>query len=352
MGYIIGHDLFKMPVEMKNVVMLSKINEYKGQQIIYKKRSKEILSNLNERALLEFTYDSCSDLTIKKNEIKKIFLNEESPSTRDEISVLEFKDILKTVNNAYNDIKIDEKVIRELHGYLYRYSSVQGGKYKERESYSSNNVLKENSISSDLSNQNSDKDVEEKDFDTIMKNLCQKYNLLIEEENVDKLIVIAVFIIDFILISPFVEGNIKMAKLLTLLLLNQNGYEVSRYTSLGNIYDEHTQLYYKDLFTDFSERDEFYHNVNKWLNYFFGFILESYKHVAVDLKLNEAEKETKTKRIEKIVNSTLGYFTKDDIREQCPDIPEPTINRVFNNMRKSGKIEVVAKGRSAKWKKL
>ena len=66
----------------------------------------------------------------------------------------------------------------------------------------------------------------------------------------------------------------------------------------------------------------------------------------------ETKKETKTKRIEKIINSTLGYFTKEDIRELCPDIPEPTINRVFNNLRKDGKIEVVARGRSAKWKRV
>ncbi len=68
------------------------------------------------------------------------------------------------------------------------------------------------------------------------------------------------------------------------------------------------------------------------------------------MNLTGDKKETKTRRIEKVINSTLGYFTKDDVRNQCPDIAEPTINRVFNNLRKNGKIEVVAKGRSAKWK--
>ena len=82
------------------------------------------------------------------------------------------------------------------------------------------------------------------------------------------------------------------------------------------------------------------------------FVLEGYETLGEELNLNVIKKETKTKRIEKIVNSTLGYFTKDDIRLQCPDIPEPTINRVFNNLRKSGKIEVVAKGRSAKWRRV
>ena len=82
------------------------------------------------------------------------------------------------------------------------------------------------------------------------------------------------------------------------------------------------------------------------------FVLEAYIALGEELNLEETKKETKTKRIEKIINSTLGYFTKEDIRELCPDIPEPTINRVFNNLRKDGKIEVVARGRSAKWKRV
>ena len=113
-----------------------------------------------------------------------------------------------------------------------------------------------------------------------------------------------------------------------------------------------TQIYFKGLFIRKNDTDKFYYSVNKWLEYFLKFVLDGYKTLSEELNLNAIKKETKTKRIEKIVNSTLGYFTKDDIRLQCPDIPEPTINRVFNNLRKSGKIEVVAKGRSAKWKRV
>ena len=94
-----------------------------------------------------------------------------------------------------------------------------------------------------------------------------------------------------------------------------------------------------------------FRSIKKWVEYFLSFVEKSYEDLSDEMNLAVNKKETKTRRIEKIINSTLGYFTKDDIRNQCPDIPEPTINRVFNNLRKSGKIEVVAKGRSAKWKK-
>lgn len=143
-----------------------------------------------------------------------------------------------------------------------------------------------------------------------------------------------------------------MAKLLTVLLLNKNGYTISKYESLGKIYDESEMVYFKGLFARKNDTEKFYYSINKWIEYFLKFILDAYLNLGEELNLNSIKKETKTKRIEKIVNSTLGYFTKDDIKIQCPDIPEPTINRVFNNMRKDGKIEVVAKGRSAKWKRI
>ncbi|EQK70339.1 fic domain protein [Clostridioides difficile CD90] len=87
------------------------------------------------------------------------------------------------------------------------------------------------------------------------------------------------------------------------------------------------------------------------IEYFLETILTAYEKLDDSLNISDKKRQTKTSRIEKIINSTLGYFTKEDIRDLCPDIPEPTINRVFNNLRKQDKIEVVARGRSAKWKK-
>lgn len=350
MEYIMGKKLLDMPVNMKIVKMLSTINESKGQQIIYKKQPKEVLERLTENALIDFTIDSCENVFLEGEDLKKIFSGEVKPKTREEVSIVEFRDILKTVNNAYEDMKISSQTILELHGYLHRFSLVRGGKYRTEE----NDFLQTDFFREETFNNHGiliKKNIEER-LDKYIDDLCTEYNRLIAENEIDTLIIIASFIIDFILISPFPENNIKMAKLLTLLLLNKNGYEVGKYISLGKIYDEKTQVYFKGLFTRKNDTDKFFYSVNKWLEYFLKFVLDGYTSLSEELNLNAIKKETKTKRIEKIVNSTLGYFTKDDIRMQCPDIPEPTINRVFNNLRKSGKIEVVAKGRSAKWKRV
>ena len=350
MEYIMGKKLLDMPVNMNIVKMLSIINEHKGRQVIYKKQSKETIETLKNKAMLDFTVDSCDNVFLSEEDLKNIFFNKTKPSSREEVSIVEFRDILKTVNNAYDDIKMSSQTILELHGYLHRFSLARGGRYRTED----NDFLQTDFFREDTFNKHGiliRKNIEER-LDTYIDNLCIEYENLIKQDQVDTLVIIACFIIDFILISPFPEDNIKMAKILTLLLLNKNGYDVGCYTSLGKLYNEKTQAYYKGMFTRKNNREKFNYGVNQWLEYFLRFIQTAYEDLERDLKLNSIKKETKTKRIEKIVNSTLGYFTKDDIRAQCPDITEPTINRVFNNLRKSGKIEVIAKGRNAKWRRV
>ena len=342
MRYTMGEKLANISLDMKIVKMLCKVNEYKGEQIIYKKQPKSVISTITDNAIINFVYDTCSDNFFSERErLVKLINNEITPQTRQDIDVVEFRDVVKTVNSAYEDIKICSKTILELHGYLHRYSLVRGGRYRNEDislfNLDNTEVNVENSI--------------EKNIENDIENLCSTYYKLIESDEIQDLIIISAFIMDIILISPFKEDNIKMAKILTLLLLNKSGYEVGRFTSLGEFYEDENISFFRNLFIKNKDFDIYSYNMNKWLEYFLSFILAAFEQLSEEINLVGIKKETKTRRIEKVINSTLGYFTKDDIRNQCPDIPEPTINRVFNNLRKSGKIEVVAKGRSAKWKK-
>ncbi|XAM51783.1 hypothetical protein TVTCOM_18960 [Terrisporobacter vanillatitrophus] len=340
MEYTMGTKLANISVDMNIVTKLCKINEYKGEQIIYKKQPKNVVTLMTDNAILKFVYDTYIDSFLGgKENLVKLIHNEITPQSREDIGVVEFRDVIKTVNSAFEDIEICSQTILELHGYLHRYSLIRGGRYRS-ESIGYIDFGKSND---EFDNNN---DVESK-----VESLCKRYYKLLEENKIQDLIIIASFIMDFMLISPFKEDNLTMSKILTLLLLNKSGYEVGRFTSLGNLYYDENYSYFKTLFSKQGDIERESYNINKWLDYFLSFILAAYEDLNDEMNLTGNKKETKTRRIEKVINSTLGYFTKDDVRNQCPDIPEPTINRVFNNLRKSGKIEVVAKGRSAKWKK-
>ncbi len=156
-----------------------------------------------------------------------------------------------------------------------------------------------------------------KDLDKYVEDLCQDYNKLIIEDEIDNLVIIASFILDFILISPFPENNIKMAKLLTLLLLNKNGYEVGRYMNLGKIYDERSQVYFKGLFTRKNDTEKFYYGVNKWLEYFVKFVLEAYVALGEELNLKET-KRNKDKENRKNNQFYFGLFYKRRYKRIVP----------------------------------
>ena len=348
MEYIMGKKLANISWDMNIIKTLCKINEYKGEQIIYKKQSKNMVSTTTEEAITKFVYDTYIDNFMGGEEnLIKLINNEITPQSREEIAVVEFRDVIKTVNSAYEDIKINSQTILELHGYLHRYSLVRGGRYRN-EDINFYNMERNNLVENIQTNSNLNM---EECLEKEVEYICDTYYKLIEEDKIQELIIIAAFIRDFISISPFKEDNIKMAKILTLLLLNKSGYEVGRFTSLGKLYDDSNQLLFRKLISTKDDFESESNDIKKWVEYFLSFVEKSYEDLSDEMNLAVNKKETKTRRIEKIINSTLGYFTKDDIRNQCPDIPEPTINRVFNNLRKSGKIEVVAKGRSAKWKK-
>ena len=348
MEYIMGKKLANISWDMNIIKTLCKINEYKGEQIIYKKQSKNMVSAITEEAITKFVYDTHIDNFMGGEEnLIKLINNEITPQSREEIAVVEFRDVIKTVNSAYEDIKINSQTILELHGYLHRYSLVRGGRYRN-EDINFYNMERNNLVENIQTNSNLNM---EECLEKEVEYICDTYYKLIEEDKIQELIIIAAFIRDFISIWPFKEDNIKMAKILTLLLLNKSGYEVGRFTSLGKLYDDSNQLLFRKLISTKDDFESESNDIKKWVEYFLSFVEKSYEDLSDEMNLAVNKKETKTRRIEKIINSTLGYFTKDDIRNQCPDIPEPTINRVFNNLRKSGKIEVVAKGRSAKWKK-
>lgn len=348
MEYIMGKKLANISWDMNIIKTLCKINEYKGEQIIYKKQSKNMVSTTTEEAITKFVYDTHIDNFMGGEEnLIKLINNEITPQSREEIAVVEFRDVIKTVNSAYEDIKINSQTILELHGYLHRYSLVRGGRYRN-EDINFYNMERNNLVENIQTNSNLNM---EECLEKEVEYICDTYYKLIEEDKIQELIIIAAFIRDFISIWPFKEDNIKMAKILTLLLLNKSGYEVGRFTSLGKLYDDSNQFLFRKLISTKDDFESESNDIKKWVEYFLSFVEKSYEDLSDEMNLAVNKKETKTRRIEKIINSTLGYFTKDDIRNQCPDIPEPTINRVFNNLRKSGKIEVVAKGRSAKWKK-
>lgn len=339
--------LNNLSLPMNIVRMLTTINEYKGKQDLYKKQSPQILNTLKDVAVIQSAESSnrIEGIYTSNKRLREIMDNKIEPRDRSESEIAGYRDVLNTVHSAFDAIPIRASILLQLHRDLYKFSSAKGGTYKNTD-----NVIEE--ILPDGSKFIRFKPVDAFNTPSYMERLCDEYRKEIDKGEVEPLVLIADFILDFLCIHPFNDGNGRMSRILTLLLLYQNGFEVGRFISLEKIIEDSKETYYESLNKASMLWHDGQNNLNIWLEYFLGIIIRAYKELEERVGCVESTKGSKSERIEIAIEKKLGYFTKSEIRTICPDVGDSTINRIFEKMKNEGKIESVGKGRNTKWKKI
>ncbi|EIJ80417.1 Fic family protein [Bacillus methanolicus PB1] len=341
-------ELKNLRLPMTTVQLISKINEYKGKQDLYKKQSPQILNTLREVAVIQSTKasNSIEGIIITDKRLKAIMQNHNTePLDRSEGEIAGYRDVLNTIHSSYDVIPINSNVLLQLHRDLYKFVSAEGGRWKQNDNY-----IKEKLPTGETYV----RFVPTPAFQTpeAMNNLIEEYRERVNQQDVEPLILIAVFILDFLCIHPFDDGNGRMARLLTLLLLYKFGYEVGRYISLEKVIEESKETYYETLKRSSIGWHEGQNDIFSWTNYLLGTIVAAYKQLEERVGVVESRAGDKSARVEEFIDKKIGYFTKEDIRNACPDVSESTINRVLNKLKEEQKIASTGKGRNAKWKKL
>lgn len=342
-----NNKLNKIELPMSIVRMLTTINEYKGKQDLYKKQSPQILNALKEVAIFQSAESSnrIEGIYTSSKRLREIMDNKIEPRDRSESEIAGYRDVLNTVHSAFDAIPIRSSVVLQLHRDLYKFSAGKGGTYKNVD-----NVIEE--VLPDGTKYVRFKPIDAFSTPSYMDVLCEEYRKQIDKEEVEPLILIAAFILDFLCIHPFNDGNGRMSRLLTLLLLYQSGFEVGRFISLEKIIEDSKETYYEALNKSSMLWHDGKNNLQIWLEYFLGVIIKAYKELEERAGVIENTKGSKSERVESAIDGILGYFTKSQIRNICPDIAEATVNRVFEKLKNEGKIESIGKGRNSKWRKL
>lgn len=339
--------LKKMSIPMNIVKLIGKINEYKGKQDLYIKQSPQVLEKLREVAVIQSTKSSnrIEGIVITDQRLNIIMNDITDLKDRSEGEIAGYKDVLNIIHTSHDGIPINSNIILQLHRDMYKYVATQGGSWKNQD----------NIISEQLPNGEKFirfKPVSAFATDNAMNELCGYLSEVVKSDEVEPLILTGVFILDFLCIHPFNDGNGRMSRLLTLLLLYKYDYLVGRYISLEKVIEDSKESYYETLRKSSTNWHDGDHSVYPWLEYFLGTILVAYEEFESRVGHVENKKGNKEFRIEEAIKNILGIFTKDDIRKACPDISESTINRVFNKLKDEKAIEVIGKGRNAKWRRL
>ena len=184
-----------------------------------------------------------------------------------------------------------------------------------------------------------------------MQELHQKFNLYWQTETIEPLLLIATYCLDFLCIHPFLDGNGRMSRLLSLALLYQTGYEVGRYISLESIVERTKESYYETLHFCSQGWHESSHELLPWWEYFLGVVLSAYREFENRVGVITTQKGAKQEMVADAIARLPRQFQISDIQKACPTVSRPTINRVLSSLKKSGHVRCIKGGRDAMWEK-
>lgn len=313
--------------------LVAQIHEYKGRQQLYIAQRPAELNRLIQIAKVQSTEASNEIEGIRTTEtrLKQLCAEKTTPKNRDEYEIAGYRDILNTIHNNHAYIPINKSYILQLHRDLYRYSEKGiGGEFKRSQNYISatdrngNNII----VFTPLPPYETAPAIEA---------ICDGYNRVMDNRAVDALILIPTFIHDFLCIHPFSDGNGRMSRLLTTLLLYHSGYEIGRYISLESIIAKDKGRYYNALSACQDGWAEGNEDPTIFIKYLLGMILAAYRNFENRVDLSN-EKRTSLEMVQRAVGMKLGKFTKNDILEHCPGIGRASVENALKKLTESGEI--------------
>ena len=222
---------------------ISQIHEFKGKLSSIELKNKAKINKLVEIAKIQSTEASnkIEGIVTTATRIKQICENKTTPKNRDEKEILGYRNVLNTIHENYEFIPIKSSYILQLHGDLYKFSEKSiGGKFKNVQNYISE-------TRADGSSFVRFQPLEPYETPDAIDRLCEEFNIAVSKDDVDPLILIPIFILDFLCIHPFNDGNGRMSRLLTLLLLYKQEYNVGKFISIEKIIEETKGRYYDAL---------------------------------------------------------------------------------------------------------
>ncbi len=322
------------------VSLLTSIHEYKGEQNLFIESNSDKLTELLEIAKIQSTEASnkIEGIITTDERLKKLVMDKTMPKSRNEKEIAGYRDVLNTIHENYEYIPVNANYFLQLHGDLYKYNSLGfGGKLK-----SSDNIIAE--VDSFGNQRIRFKPIEAWATPEAIANMCNAYNDAIND-NIDSLILTPMFILDFLCIHPFNDGNGRMSRLLTLLLLYKSGYIVGKYISIEKLIEQSKETYYEVLQASSYGWHENENDYEPFVEYYLGVIIAAYKEFSGRVQTLIESGMSKPERIREVIRKHIGKITKNQIMEKCPDISETTIQRTLADLLKNNEIIKLNGGR-------
>ena len=334
-----------LPVNIYHTI--AKIHEYKGKQELYVKNYPDVLDKMIDVVKIQSTKSSNAIEGIYTNDarLNELMNKKAEPRNRNEEEIAGYRHVLDIIHENYAYIEFNKNDILTLHNQLYSYSYVNyKGKFKTLD----NTIMEVDALGN---RKVRFQPVSSFETENYFNKMVEAYNKAVKE-NIPALILIPVLIHDFLCIHPFDDGNGRMSRLLTLLLLYKFGYFVGRYISIEMLIEESKESYYEELKRSSEKWHTGENDEIPFIRYMLGVLLKAYEECDDRFNLIGNEKLTSPERVLSVIQRSLEPLSKKDIMIICPDISQRTIERALKELYDNSKIKQVGSGRSTKYVKL
>ena len=323
------------------VSYLAQIHEQKGQQNLFIEAHKDSLTELLEIAKIQSTEASnrIEGIITTDDRLKKIVRNKTAPRNRNEREIAGYRDVLATIHENYDFIPVRPNMILQLHRDLYKFNNPGfGGNYKN-----SDNIIAEEMP--DGTKLVRFQPVPAWETPEAIETLCNTFNDAINDPDMDPLLLLPIFILDFLCIHPFNDGNGRMSRLLTLLILYRSGYIVGKYVSLEKLIADNKESYYDALQDSDAGWHEEENDYLPFARYMLGVIIAAYKDFSERVEILITKGLSKPDRVKEIIRNSSRKMTKAEIMAQCPDVSPRTVQRALESFLASGEVLKIGGGR-------
>jgi Fic family protein len=339
--------LLDTPISHSLLMSMRGVGEFRGRQVLYSQQAPEVLETLRRAAMVQSVESSnrMEGITVGPGRIEGLVLERTRPRDRSEQEVAGYRDVLADIHANHRHMRLSEGLILGWHRAMYRYVGSGGGAWKKED-----NAIIE--ILPDGRRIVRFQPVSAMATPEFMKRLVALFQTSMAEAKADPLLLIGSFILDFECIHPFWDGNGRIGRLLTLLLLYQNGYEVGRYISLERIVEGSKETYYEALLRSSQNWHEGQHDFRPWWNYFIGMLTAAYGEFESRVERLTSARGAKREMVRKAIERLPERFRLEDLRHACPGISYPTLQRALSDLRKEGKLRCLGRGPDAQWEKV
>lgn len=321
--------------------LIAAIYKEAGKQEQYLKQRPQEMEKLVEIAKIQSTEASnaIEGIVTTSTRIKQLVEEKTTPQNRDEQEIAGYRDVLNVIHESFDAIPITQNYILQFHKMLYSHmNNPLAGRTKSVQNY----------ISAAYPDGHTEilfTPLAPYETSEALDRICEEYNRVIGNLEVEPLIIIPIFIHDFLCIYPFNDGNGRMSRLLTTLLLYQNGFYIGKYISLEAKISKNKDLYYSAMSQSQTGWHEGKEDALPFIKYILGTILASYKDFEECTSLVQ-EKLPALEMVRMASKSKIGRFNKQDIRELCPTLSDSSIEGALRKLVAAGELKKEGKGKS------